>query len=398
MKSAPDHPQEEKRLAKLDEYQILDSEQEAHFDELTELASAICSAPISLISFVDDHRQWFKSQVGLEAQETPKNIAFCSHAILEQGVFEIPDAAEDARFFDNPLVTGSPDIRFYAGAPLIAPNGSPVGTLCVIDTEPRKLTDDQTRALQILSNQVVSQLELRKQKLEIENSYKQQQKMLASIAHDLRAPFSGILGLSEQLSRKVERMSQQRIVKASRHILSSSLRVYQLLDEMLQWSTQRMGKNQISKTAQALLPLAESSYDLLEEALSLKEIQYSCDINPKIKVLADTTLTKTIIRNLLNNAIKFCPEGGTIKVSARATDNAVNISLFNTGEPIPEDQQQQLFCDNCDSKDGTNGETGTGLGLFLCHEFARAQQGEIWYEAQENGSNFTFSLPIATAS
>lgn len=395
MESAPDHPQEQKRLSQLSEYAVLDSEQEANFDELTELASAICSTPISLISLVDDHRQWFKSRVGLNATETPKSIAFCSHAILEEGVFEIPDATADTRFVDNPLVTGAPDIRFYAGAPLIAPNGSPVGTLCVIDTEPRKLTEDQTRALQILSNQVISQLELRKQKLELENNYERQQKMLASIAHDLRAPFSGILGLSEQLSRKAEAMSQQRIVKTSHHILSSSLRVYQLLDEMLQWSTQRVREDQVKLEHQPLLPLAESCFELLQEALSLKGIQYQCDINRELKVVADTTLTKAIIRNLLNNAIKFSPEGGEIKVSAHANDKTVTVRIYNSGKPISEQEQQHLFDDNCTSQSGTQGESGTGLGLLLCQEFVHAQQGEIRYEAQADGSNFIFSLALA---
>ncbi|MGJ3248239.1 MAG: PAS domain-containing protein [Elainellaceae cyanobacterium] len=151
---------ENERIAKLLSYNILDTERELVYDDLTALASQICKTPISLVSLVDSERQWSKSSVGADRLEMSRDVAFCAHAILDQHVLVIPDTTQDCRFADNPLVTGVPHIRFYAGAPLITPDGFTLGTLCVIDLVPRNLTPEQIHTLQILSRQVVSQLEL----------------------------------------------------------------------------------------------------------------------------------------------------------------------------------------------------------------------------------------------
>ncbi|CCQ89648.1 putative FOG: CheY-like receiver [Nitrospina gracilis 3/211] len=153
---------EEVRLQALFEYHVLDTDPEEQFDELTELVAQICDVPIALISLIDEKRQWFKSFHGLGARETPRNVSFCGHAILQEGVFEVPNSLEDERFADNPIVTGEPRVIFYAGAPLKTPSGQQIGTLCAIDHKPHKLTEDQKRCLTLLAHQVVSQLELRK--------------------------------------------------------------------------------------------------------------------------------------------------------------------------------------------------------------------------------------------
>lgn len=160
------------RLRALRSYKILDTKPEERFDELTELAAIICGVPISLMTLIDAERQWFKSKVGLEIQETPRAQAFCTHAIMQPEMFVVPDASKDDRFAANPLVTGDLHIRFYAGAPLVSADGHLLGTMCVIDRQPRELSDEQLRALRILSRQVVDHMEMRSNLLELKAGLK----------------------------------------------------------------------------------------------------------------------------------------------------------------------------------------------------------------------------------
>lgn len=156
------------RLAALRRYKILDTEPERQFDDLTALASYICDAPIALITLIDSDRQWFKSTVGLSVQETSRSIAFCDHTIRQDDLMIVPNALEDARFASNPTVTSEPHIRFYAGASLVTPDGHALGSLCVVDKVPRTLTPQQEDALRALRNQVIAQLELRRNLDELE--------------------------------------------------------------------------------------------------------------------------------------------------------------------------------------------------------------------------------------
>jgi diguanylate cyclase (GGDEF)-like protein len=153
---------EAERLAALRRYAILDTPAESAYDDLLSIATAICGVPMGTVSLVDADRQWFKSRLGVSDTQTPRDVAFCSHTVLDPNrVFEVTDAASDARFSDSPLVTGAPNIRFYAGAPLVSSDGHAVGALCVMDTAPHQLTDQQRRALEALSRQVVVLMELR---------------------------------------------------------------------------------------------------------------------------------------------------------------------------------------------------------------------------------------------
>jgi len=159
--SAPSPSVELARVAALDRYAILDTEPEQAFDDLVVLAAHVCRAPIAMLSLVDDHRQWFKSKVGVEIRETPRETSFCAHAIQQRNLFIVPDTLDDGRFRDNPLVLGEPHIRFYAGAPLVNEDGFALGTLCVIDRQPRELDDAQKEALKSLSRLALGQMELR---------------------------------------------------------------------------------------------------------------------------------------------------------------------------------------------------------------------------------------------
>jgi GAF domain-containing protein len=164
------------------QYDILDSVPEEVFDDLTELAARICEAPIAMITLVDEDRQWFKAKLGVTVNETSRDISFCAHAIAQPELFIVPDATLDERFADNPLVTSDPKIRFYAGAPLITPDGHALGTLCVIDKIPRELRPEQKQALRVLARHVMTQLELRKRSRELLHIHKECEQIKADLA------------------------------------------------------------------------------------------------------------------------------------------------------------------------------------------------------------------------
>mgnify|MGYP002628318622 CR=1 FL=1 len=186
-------------LEKLHDYGVLDTLPETDFDDITLLAAQICGAPIALISLVDADRQWFKSKIGIDSSETHRDLAFCAHAILQSDVFQVQDATKDPRFADNPLVTSDPHIRFYAGAPLMTPDNCALGTIYVIDREPRVLTPQQISALAALSRQVMAQLELRKSREGAEAASRAKSRFLANMSHEIRTPMNGIMGLTELL-------------------------------------------------------------------------------------------------------------------------------------------------------------------------------------------------------
>ncbi|WP_210514139.1 GAF domain-containing DNA-binding protein [Hymenobacter terricola] len=160
---------EPERLEALHSYQILDTDPEQVFNDLAQLSAFICGTPMSLISLIDEERQWFKAKVGLDNKQTPREHAFCQYAMRANDVYEVSDATADSRFANNPLVTGDPHIRFYAGAPLLTPEGQPLGTLCTLDTVPRHLSTDQREALRVLARQVMAHLELRRTRLQLED-------------------------------------------------------------------------------------------------------------------------------------------------------------------------------------------------------------------------------------
>jgi len=251
---SPSYPSNENaRLRELLSLEILDTPPEIEYDEITELASKICEVPVSLISLIDKDRQWFKSTYGINAKETPRDIAICAHAIKSpKQIFEIRNSILDYRFHDNPLVVKEPHVIFYAGIPLISSQGHAMGTLCVIDHKPNKLNEFQKKALKTLSYQVSKSLELRKNKLELEirkERIKERKFTLTEIAqlisYDLKSPINNVIGLSEVLYDS-DPPSPELVKELSRLISLSAYKLKGLIDDVLTYAASENSPSEIN--------------------------------------------------------------------------------------------------------------------------------------------------------
>lgn len=226
---APLPDNEAARLQALQQYQILDTEPEAAFDDLTSLAAQICQAPTALICLVDDCRQWFKAKVGLTVSETPRDLAFCAHTILQPDLLIVPDALADPRFIQNLLVTDDPQIRFYAGVPLITSEGQALGTLCVIDFQPRELSSQQLEALQALGRQVVAQLELRRHLIELQRTTLERQQIEAQLQRQtLRSQLFADLTLKIRQSLDLAEILQTTVTEVQQFLQADRVLIFRL--------------------------------------------------------------------------------------------------------------------------------------------------------------------------
>jgi signal transduction histidine kinase len=400
MQIAPIPDNEQARIQALLQYEILDTEAEVEYDGFVKLASYICQTPIALVSLVDPTRQWFKAKVGCSAPETSRDIAFCAHAIFQSDMFVVPDTLTDPRFVDNPLVTGEPYIRFYAGAPLITPEGLAIGTLCAIDQVPRDLTGEQLTALQFLSWQVVTQLELRRQTKELQQLVESKNKLFHIVSHDLRSPFNGILAFSQTLAEEAETLSREEIQDFSQTVLTSAEQFMHLIDNLLQCTRFELGTLDYQPTTVALDTVAMNVLTLLKGNSAKKKIDIVYQANSAAEVFADSTMLHSIVQNLVGNALKFTPVEGRVTIQTEEQDTMIQVSVIDTGVGVSPEKLAGLFEVMAGrSTDGTAGEKGTGLGLLLCKDLVEKHGGRLWVDSVVGqGTSFHFTLPKAQST
>jgi len=398
MISAPLPDNEDERLRRLKELEILDTLEEQAYDDLTHLAAQICDTPIALVSLIDHDRQWFKSHFGLDARETPREVAFCAHAILDDDVFVVEDSDKDERFHDNPLVTEAPHVKFYAGAPLILDNNIHVGTLCVIDSKAHKMTEEQKFSLQALARQVISQLELRLKIKEMTQLDAAKDEFLAMVSHELRTPLTSIHGSLSLLINQTDQLP------ASSHQLAdiayrNSSRLLTIVNDILDLAKLEAGKFDIHPRVIDLVSVAEQAIHLNKDYCAKCHCHIKIKENTdKLPVLinGDEQRLLQVLGNLISNAAKFTTQGDTIEVSISVADNQAHLKITDHGEGLTEQQQKQLF--EKFKQASTNGNhklPGTGLGLMISKNIIELHHGEIGCESipgQE--TSFYIKLPI----
>ena len=398
MISAPLPKNEAARQQSLDELQILDTLEEQAFDDLTLIAAQICQTPIALVSLIDRDRQWFKSHHGLDARETPRELAFCAHAILDDHAFVVEDTLKDERFHDNPLVTSGPNVKFYAGAPLILRGNIRVGTLCVIDDHARPFSEMQRRALEALARQVVSQLELRLQLQALTRLDRTKDEFISMVNHELRTPLTSINGslalIRNQVTGEIPPQAMQLIDVAYRN----GERLLNIVNDILDVSKLEAGKMEMEMAPFEVLPFLQKAIELNRpycEVYGCKLELRPLDSSSPAQVKGDENRLLQVMNNLISNAAKFTHASDTVEIHVLQKDDQVQVGVTDHGPGIPQDKLKDLFTKFKQlSKDSNAKAPGTGLGLSICKLIVEQHGGNIGCESVPGKhTTFQFTLP-----
>lgn len=396
--SASNLKNEEERLKSLISYDILDSLPQQDFDDITCLASEICDTPISLVTFVDEKRQWFKSKYGLDINETPREHAFCAHAIVNpKEVFVVHDATNDERFANNPLTTGFPNVVFYTGVPLVNEDGHALGTLCVIDNKPKTLTDSQIRALKALANQVMAQLELRRKvkelnsvALELKKSNEYLERFAVMASHDIKSPLTSIMLTGQLLKSKYQTNLDGKGNQMLDIINSSAHRLLDFLNQMLEYS--KSYKTLSQKKDEICLN------ELIQEVLKLVTIPETFVIETPVDLLYIRTsciALEQILINLLNNAVRYNDKSsGFIRLEFEELADFYQFRISDNGVGIEAKNFDKIFepMTTLNSKDRYN-KAGSGIGLSTVKNLVDSLGGEIKVESVlTEGTTFQFTI------
>ncbi len=393
-------PDEEARLACLGGLGILDTPPDPAFDRLTRLASRHFGTPVALVSLVDAGRQWFKSRHGLEVAETPRRVSFCAYAILGDAVMVVPDATRDPRFAANPLVTGPPGIRFYAGAPLLAGGGLRLGTFCVIDYRPRRdfgpaFAEDLAEFARLAVREAeaaAARRAEREARAGAERASLAKTKFLAAASHDLRQPVQSLLLLMGVLEGQVAGTPAARTLAVMGEALDG---LRGLLDGLLDLSRLDAGIVAVKPAATPIRPLLDRlahEYGPRAAARGLRLRAVGCGG----VVLSDPVLLERILRNLLENAVRHTERGG-ILLGCRRQGSSLRVEVLDTGPGIPAERQGEVFEEFVQLGNPERDRAkGLGLGLAVVRRLAGLLGHRVSLRSVPGrGSAFAVTVPLA---
>lgn len=379
MQAAAIPSDEPRRLAALRRLQVLDTLPEPEFERVVGLARDLLRCPMAAVSLVDADRQWFKASRGFCTEQTPRSVAFCAHTILRNDVFVVPDAAADERFADNPLVTGAQQIRFYAAAPIRTPEGHPVGALCVSDTHPRGLTDDEASILRRLADIAADALHNRVLEAEAEAAGRATAALFASAAHELRTPLTAMLGFADLLGEEGLHLDQRReYVETIRRNGGELLAV---INDLLDLARIQAGT---LVTDQRAFPVADLVADVqrdVEPAAREKGLEFAVEVDSRAAttLYADPGRVRQVLTALAQHAIRLTQQGAvTLRVRAGGTAESMRFDITDTSGGASFAQASASLRDD---RPGTPGEArrraGPALGLRLARALTGVLEGRI---------------------
>ncbi|MBG0821878.1 GAF domain-containing sensor histidine kinase [Planomonospora sp. ID91781] len=400
MSSVPWPSDEAGRLAELQALHALDVLPEPSFTAIAALAAFACRAPIALVNLISATGQHFKGCYGTAAPGMDRRIAFCPHAICERSLLEVPDALADPRFRDDPLVSGEPYVRFYAGVPVLSHDHA-LGTVCVMDHRPRRLSDDQRQALATLANDAVGLLQLHHHAARTDQVLARLRRIdavknqfLRTVNHELRTPLASIRS-SVQLVRDgdLDPATQERFLEM---IDRNSLRLEQLLDELLLMASLNAGSAAFTPARVNLAALARDAVHAVTAQGRTGQLAMAVHAPPAVMAWADPGRVRHALAHLVDNAVKFTPPGGAVTVTVTAGP-APAVEVVDTGIGIEEHDLEHVF-DDFYRGDGTEDHAigGTGVGLALVKKIARMHGGDVRIDSRPGaGTRVRLTLAVA---
>jgi signal transduction histidine kinase len=348
---APLPVNETERLATLYGLNVLDSPPDKDFDDIVALAAAVCGVPMSLVSLIDTDRQWFKASVGTDLVETSRDLSFCAHAILGRDLLVVPDARQDPRFADNPAVAREGGVRFYAGAPLVTTDGYALGTLCVVDSRPRRLDVEQLQALRALARQVTSQLELRRYAVALANTTarlqeleRRKDELAALVGGELRAPLRLMDAYLDGLGRTGHHdLEAADLVGRAAAAHVRGLR--DLLDHLLRMAEAGSGADSLHMREIDLTRLTQRAVEAVRPIAATKQIWILNQAGgPSLPIIADPVRLEQVLMHLLFAAVKYTPSGGRVRVGTEIESGpAVRLDDMDLADGVRPDLFPHLY-------------------------------------------------------
>jgi len=389
------------RLAALHDAQVLDTPPEEDFDDIALLASEICQTPMGMVSLIDRDRQWFKAKIGLDVPEAPRELSFCAHTITGDELLEVRDARDDERFSDNPYVTGRLGLRFYAGAPVVLDGLHSVGTVCVVDNQPRTLTASQRRALRSLARHASVQLESRRYARhagEVAERLRELDQMkdtfLVSVSHEFRTPLSSIAGYLEVLLEgSYEPQTERRFLSVMQR---NSTRLLGLVEELLLVSRLTGTGMDLDRTDLDLTEVSRAALESVRGAAEHRDVRLIDRSTGPVPARGDARRLGQALEHLLTNAVKFTGAGGEVVVQSHDGDRP-GVTIADTGMGIADRDLPHVFERFYRGKAAeVMAVPGPGLGLAIVRAIVDAHNGTVKIESEPGvGTTVELVLPRA---